>query len=628
MPGLKLQLNLNKVFLKTIPLSLWFVGAISAQRSDYWQIETNYDMHVRLDDAKHQLAGQQKLTLTNHSPDTLFALYYHLYFNAFQPNSAMDFRSRWLPDPDRRVGNRIAALTEDQIGFQKVTSIQLNGQSIPFKVVGTILEVSLPTPILPGQSAVIDMVFQSQVPIQIRRSGRNSADGIDYSMTQWYPKLSAYDAQGWHADPYIGREFYGNFGRFEVTLDLPAKYVVGATGVLQNPQEIGMGYGSKSPNFVPKEKGRQVWKFKAEKVHDFAWAADPDYQHDQLEVPGGPVIHFLYQPQNNLENWKKLQTYMVPFFQNMAQYFGHYPYPVFSFIEGGDGGMEYPMATLITSRGALDGLVSVAFHEAIHNWFYGILATHEGKYPWMDEGFTHFATELMMDLVFKGNDGKDAQKGNYQAYFALLKRDQRQPLSTHADWYNRNSDYSLSAYVAGAVYLNQLRYVVGEEAWRSGLLRYFEVWKFKHPDPWDFLRIMERTSQLELDWYHEQFVYSLQTIDYRVTASEEKGKATIVLERKGGFPMPIDLMVRLKSGKKLAYYIPLELMRGGKKEKIQGEETTVLPAWEWVFTSYRIPLAFGLDQVADIEIDPSRHMADIDPQDNLWKAEEKAKTKP
>lgn len=165
----------------------------------YWQQEVSYTMDVALDRSNHQIEGSQKLIYTNNAPDTLHKVYYHLYFNAFQPGSMMDVRSRNIPDPDRRVGDRISKLTKETQGFQIVKSLKLNGADVDFQIEGTILKAILPEPILPGQSVVFEMTFKAQVPLQIRRSGRDNSEGIDYTMTQWYPKMAEYDRDGWHA---------------------------------------------------------------------------------------------------------------------------------------------------------------------------------------------------------------------------------------------------------------------------------------------------------------------------------------------------------------------------------------------------------------------------------------------
>ncbi|MFI3185218.1 MAG: hypothetical protein QX198_04490, partial [Methylococcaceae bacterium] len=195
-----------------------------------------------MDATRHQFKGKQKLVYTNNSPDTLTKVFYHLYFNAFQPGSMMDVRSRTIQDPDPRVADRISKLAPEEVGYHKVDRFTQDGQVLKYHVQGTVLEVELARPILPGGRSEFLMDFNSQVPLQIRRSGRHNAQGIDYSMTQWYPKMAEYDHEGWHADPYVGREFHGVWGDFDVKISIDKKYVIGGTGYLQNPNEIGHGY--------------------------------------------------------------------------------------------------------------------------------------------------------------------------------------------------------------------------------------------------------------------------------------------------------------------------------------------------------------------------------------------------
>jgi len=241
-----------------------------------WQQEITYDMDIDFDVKSHQFTGVQKVVYTNNSPETLKRFFYHLYLNAFQPGSMMDVRSRTIIDPDRRVGDRISKLKPDQIGYQKIISLKQDGFPLNYHVEGTILEVELAKAIAPGESSTFEMEFESQVPLQIRRNGRNSSEGVDYSMSQWYPKVCEYDYEGWHANPYVGREFHGVWGDFDVKINIDKKYVLGASGVLQNAQDIGKGYSDRKKR--PKSKnGKVKWHFKAENVHDFVWAADTDY---------------------------------------------------------------------------------------------------------------------------------------------------------------------------------------------------------------------------------------------------------------------------------------------------------------------------------------------------------------
>ncbi len=605
------------LFLLACSVSLTW---LNAQRKGYWQQQADYVMEVALDPKNHQLEGSQTIRYTNNASDTLRRVYYHLYFNAFQPNSVMDYRSRHLPDPDRRVADRIQKLKEEEQGWHRISSFRCRGEEQAFTILGTVMEIPLSKPILPGETVALEMEFKSQVPIQIRRSGRNSSEGIDYSMTQWYPKLAAFDEDGWHTDPYIAREFYGNFGRFDVKITLPSEYVVGATGVLQNAEEVGHGY-SKAGNKAKNSGGKNTlqWHFVAENVHDFAWAADPDYAHKTLQVTDGPLLHFLYLPKSNEDGkWDKLQPLCRAFFEEMNKTFGPYPYPQFSFVQGGDGGMEYPMLTLITASGDLSGLVHVAFHEAIHNWFYGIFGFHEGRYPWLDEGFTTYATDLMVHEVYEAGEHPFYWQ-SYQAYRMMVSDPNRQPMSTHADWYNQNRSYSLSSYIGGAVFLNQLRYILGEDAFQEGMQRFYRHWKFKHPKPEDFMREMERAGQMELDWYHREFIFSTHTIDYAIDSVWSEGNKTRVrLERKGLFPMPIDLAWKRKNGPLGLALIPLDVQRGVKTPKRKWNEVLQAPAWEWVRTYYEIELPVPINDLEVIMIDPDQLLADQDPKNNLW----------
>ncbi len=208
------------------------------KNSTYWQQHVDYKMDIDMDVNNYQYQGKQTLVYTNNSPDVLNKVFYHLYFNAFQPGSEMDVRSRTIEDPDSRVGDRISKLKPNEIGYINVNSLKQDGKKINYETVGTVLEVELAQPIQPGQSVTFTMDFDAQVPVQIRRSGRDNAEGVALSMTQWYPKLAEYDFEGWHADPYIGREFHGVWGDFEVNLTIDKDYVVGGTGYLQGEPEI------------------------------------------------------------------------------------------------------------------------------------------------------------------------------------------------------------------------------------------------------------------------------------------------------------------------------------------------------------------------------------------------------
>lgn len=582
---------------------------VSAQ--DYrWQQHVNYLMDVDMDVKTHQYQGSQELSYTNNSPDTLYRVFYHLYFNAFQPGSMMDIRSRHIQDPDSRVKGRIQKLSETQIGYLRPTALVQDGQPVSYEMVGTILEVQLNQPILPDQTTALHMKFEGQVPIQIRRSGRDNAEGIAYSMAQWYPKLAEYDHMGWHANPYIGREFHGVWGNFEVKLHIDKEYTVAASGYLQNPEEIGHGYAEGVK--VKPSKGKLTWHFKAPNVHDFMWAADPDYTHVKAQVPNGPTLHFFYQKGEATKHWEVLPDYTVKAMQYINEHFGVYPYDQYSVVQGGDGGMEYPMATLITGHRNLRSLVGVTVHELLHSWYQMVLGTNESLYAWMDEGFTSFATSETTAHLFGDNPLPHAQVGHYQSYFGLVRSGIEEPMSTHADHFNYNQAYGTASYSKGSVFLRQLSYVVGEDAFQKGMLRYFNTWKFRHPEPNDFKRVMEKTSGLELDWYLEYWINSTKTIDYGIESITYTQDSTFVtLERYGGMIMPIDFAVKYNDGQGALYHIPLRIMRGAKNQEVPQVPWHVSPDWAWTNPQYVIAIPGTPDTIEYLEIDPSKRMADV-----------------
>ncbi|MBL7944082.1 MAG: M1 family metallopeptidase, partial [Flavobacteriales bacterium] len=478
--------RVNQLFPGLSVLALVMMSS-TAFGQDRWQQKVNYKMDISLDHNNHQFTGTQVLVYTNNSPDALTEVYYHLYFNAFQPGSAMDIRSLLIEDPDPRVGDRISKLKPEEFGHLHVTSLTQDGQTVSFDEQETILKVKLAKPIKAGGKAVFEMKFNGQVPLQIRRSGRDNSEGIDYSMSQWYPKMCEYDCHGWHPNPYVGREFYGIWGDFEVNITMDKSYTIAATGELQNAGDIGKGYEEQGARIDTPEGQTLTWKFKALQVHDFVWAADPDYVHDKVQVPGGPTLHFFYQGnQDYSPAWKDLQPKTIAAFQYMSEHFGKYPYPVYSVIQAGDGGMEYPMATLITGNRKLPSLVGVTIHEAAHSWYQGVLGFNESLYYWMDEGFTSFATSETISHLQVGDPRRSHDRA-IDSYLEVAASGKEEPLTTHADHFETNFAYGEAAYSKGEVFLVQLRYIIGEEAFKRTMLRFFDTWKFKHPTDHDLV---------------------------------------------------------------------------------------------------------------------------------------------
>lgn len=601
-------------------VAVLIVNTCWAQRP-YWQHHVDYQIELDMNVEDYTFRGKQKLTFTNNSPDTLHQVFYHLYFNAFQPGSMMDVRSRTIEDADPRVADRIANLEPHEIGRLEPVGIKQDGKKLGWDVRETILQVPLKTPLLPGKSTVLDMDFEGQVPVQIRRSGRDSREGIALSMAQWYPKLCNHDDLGWHPNPYVGREFYGIWGDFDVKITIDKIYVLGGTGYLQNPNEVGYGYQDDGVDVSYEGKEKLTWHFKAPNVHDFVWAADPGYVHFSVEMDDGPELHFLFKGQDStmVHNWFKLAEYTMRTFEYANEHFGKYPYEQYSVIQGGDGGMEYPMATLITGRRRFGSLVGVTVHEAMHSWYHGVLATHELLYPWMDEGFTTYASAYIMAHLFPEEDDNalDKLQRSYTSYFSIAGTADEDALTTHGDHYRTNRGYGIAAYSKGQVYLHQLSYVVGQDVLSRSLRRYYNEWKFKHPTANDFLRIVEKESGMVLDWYHEYFVNSTATIDYSIREVEQEGATTrVTLQRLGRMPMPVEVVVKLKNGKEQLHYIPLVMMHGSKSPEDSEANFVEHPEWPWTNPTYTLELDVPVSEIEWMEIDPSLRMADIERSNN------------
>lgn len=576
----------------------------SSNSKHYWQQHVDYKMEIDMDVNTYQYKGKQTLVYTNNSPDVLNKVFYHLYFNAFQPGSEMDIRSLTIADPDRRVKDRIGKLKPNEIGYINVNSLKQNGTTINYKTVGTVLEVDLAEPIQPGEKVTFNMAFDAQVPVQIRRSGRNNKGGVALSMTQWYPKLAEYDFQGWHADPYIGREFHGVWGDFDVKLTIDKNYVVGGTGYLQGEPQL--------------KGNKKILHFKAPQVHDFTWAADTNYIHDTMQVPNGPLLNFYYKnnlPEKNLKFWKEFQPKVVELMHYFSENIGKYPYKQYSVIQGGDGGMEYAMCTLITGKRSLGSLIGVTAHELAHSWFQFLLATNESKHEWMDEGFTSYISDLAMNEIMD-QDKEHPTIGAYNSYIHLVNSGKEQPQTTHSDRYDYNYAFGVSAYSKGEVFLSQLGYIIGENNLKKTLKKYFGDWAFKHPTPNDFIRCAEKISGLELDWYLMDWTQTTNTIDYGIKSVEADALNTkITLERIGLMPMPINLEIEYKDGTKELFYIPLQMMRG---EKPIESSTTLLSDWAWAYPTYSFTINKPKANIKSIIIDPKNLMADIDELNNRY----------
>jgi len=637
-------ISMRIIFIVLIAI-LSFNQAIA--QPDRWQQKVKYVIDVSLNPATNKLTGKQSIEYWNNSPDTLTVIYYHLFWNAFQPESMMDVRNRELGsnirfnrnDWEPKIADKIQKLTPEEQGYQKMTNVKMNGRVQKTEMFETILKVKLDKPILPKTKVLLEADFEAQVPVMVRRAGRENTEGIKFSMAQWYPKLAEYDNEGWHPTPYVGREFYGVWGDFNVNITLDKTYMIAASGYLMNPNEIGFGY--ETPGAVVKQAAGNslTWKFNAPNVHDFVWAADPQYTHISKKIRDGLTIHAFYKIspdklkalfasfsasdkalyRNSADlfvrvfqrDWETVLERAASQFPYMEKKYGPYPYKQYSFIQGGDGGMEYAMATLL--KGAGDDVI---YHEWMHSWYQMVLGTNEALYPWMDEGFTQHAENDILARVY-GDTTRFPQEAAYEGYFKLAKSELEEPLTTPADQYDSRFGYVESVYDKGAVLLEQLGYITGTKNLDRIMLEYMRQWKFKHPNPNDFFQVAEKVSGLQLDWYHQYFVNTTKTIDYGIDSLwQENNKLQIRLKNVGKMPMPLDVLLTFKDGSKEMAYIPQYLMFGNKPSEDERIKRTICEPWKWTHPYYTFEIGRSLLDLKSVEIDPSKRMADIERKNN------------
>jgi hypothetical protein len=547
-----------------------FATSAFAQPSDYWQQHVSYQIEATLLDSIHSLEGKLKVTYTNNSPDTLREIYFHLYNNAFRPGSMMHKRAQELNDQGLLARFERYKSPADWGGYT-INKVNVNGNDSRFIITGTVMKVTLSQPLAPKTQTTIGFNFFEQIPRQTRRNGWMNTDSIAYSMAQCYPKVCAYDREGWHNQEYISREFYGVWGEFDVKLTVPAKYCVAATGQVQNPDEVKWGYekiakGEKKGIVYPKDYQRSgdiTWHFKASNVHDFAWVAH-NYIHEWDTWSDTVTVHCLYKT-NEEKEWKQAMKHTLAMLEHHSKAIGWYQYRNFYNTHSGDGGMEYPQLIMDMSPNA--GLI---MHEGAHQWFYGMLGSNETRYAFLDEGFTEFLEMVGMESYFGRHNERspyrdtswltrmfipeyDSRRNYYSSYLNLATDGYEEPLNIPHDWAREGVN-------AGQVYfktlnvLAQLEYVLGDSVFWAGMKEYFRRWCFKSPNLNDFKRAMEDVSGTKLDWYFDQWFHTTRTIDYSACgiSSEEQPdgsyKTTIEIDNNDLGVMPIDLTLHYDDG--------------------------------------------------------------------------------
>lgn len=601
-------------------LFAFIISQFQAQQTPYYQQAAKYKMDIDVNAEKFTYQGNQTLEYTNNSPDELNVVYFHLYWNAFKPNSMMDQRvASQGKNGDSRLQkdgiSRLASIPKNEEGAQNIHWVKQNGQNLKFEIQETIMKVYLAEPIKPNSTTNFTMEWDALIPQQIRRSGRNNKEGVDMTMTQWYPKISEYDYDGWATFDYLGREFHAPFSDFDVTIKINKDYVVGAGGILENPTEV-KGYDANAKIKTEKDK-KATWRWTAKNMLDFAWSADRDYIVKSFDVPEGPKVFLVYQNNDKTKAWEEAPAYLTKYFQIMNAHFGKYVYPTYAFIQGGDGGMEYGMCTMILGEAKnIKDLMGLMAHEGAHSWYQQMLATNESMRPWMDEGFTSYAEGYTMYQLFPEELPNPFAK-TLDAYRKFLQKKIEEPAIWLGDHHDNGTSYTYSTYVKGELYLVELGYIIGEQNLAETLKQYYDQWSMKHPTDRDFLHIAQKVSGMDLKWFHHYWINTTKTIDYGIKDVKYDAKSTtITLVNNGQVPMPIDFSIMTTDKKIVTYQIPTNLTHTWKSKDAYGDFKTVA-YWPFTQKEYTLTIPYTKSQLSVLGIDFSQRIADVNMGDNF-----------
>jgi hypothetical protein len=581
---MKIQLGLAGLLVlvsvtSTAAQSTIYRSASGKPGPHYWQQRVDYRIDATLDTDNNELRGQERITYTNRSPDTLTYIWLHVEQNMCAPGS---ITNKLNQPPLVFLTSVFDFSCKGFVGGDSILSLNVLGRAANYVLDGTTMRVDLATPLPPGGMTTIDVAWK--FPIPEYGAGRMGRDGSLYEIAQWYPRVAVYDdVRGWNHEPYIGSgEFYLEYGRFDVNLTLPARFIVAATGRLQNPEHVltaaqrerlGRAQRSAQPIEVisaaeagkavtrPSQTGTLTWRFSADSVRDFAFAASPDVRWDASGY-NGILINTLYRPAATL--WQEANKMARAAIQHFSEQWYPYPYPHATTIEGPIEGMEYPMLTFVPKGVSREDLQWVLMHEFGHEWFPMIVGSNERLYPWMDEGFNSFIDLEAAQRYFAGTAYADTIVTNLlHLYEEHAIEGKEQPLSLRpidvhdVMWY---------AYKKPELMMHLLRYeVLGKDRFDAAFREYIRTWAFKHPTPEDFFRTMRNHTGVELDWFWRDWIYTTARLDQAIDAivTWPDANQSVVVVNKGTMRMPAELKLTYADGSTENIRLPVDMWNLG-----------------------------------------------------------------
>ncbi|MCB0395423.1 MAG: M1 family metallopeptidase [Flavobacteriales bacterium] len=630
--------------------------------ADYWQQDVHYTIHARIDEVSDVIEATETLVYTNNSPDELPFVYFHLYQNAFQPGS-------YYEKMEAAAGRRYSYNPYELNGLgTKVKEIKSAGQDLKTETDNTVMKVFLNKPLKPGESITFDIAFTTYFGLYDGRGGALtnyamrrrmkrflSGNFKHYDGVHWYPRISVYDHKfGWTTDQHLGREFYGDYGTYDVELDFANDMVLDATGFLLNRDEVLppalrekldiKNFKDKPWNEAPSvitpydTTQRKVWKFHAENVHDFAFTADPTYRIGEFEyVPEGQrgrkIRCVALAQEAHASRWQNAAEYAAKVVQLYSEDIGMYNYHKMIVADARDG-MEYPMLTL--DNGGDPGYRGLLCHEIGHNWFFGQVGNNETYRAALDEGFTSWLTAYSLMKLEGDTLPASGAKSKYVRKFKnrdlVLWRRAMQPyidgaidgdlatLNTHSDDFSLFPDIGAgyrNVYYKTAAMMFNLEYVLGKDLFMDAMRHYFDQWKFCHPYFEDFRASIINYTKVDLNWFFDQWMETNKTIDYavsRVKPGIDMDTYVIRFRRKGDMEMPIDFRVVGVDGKIRDFHIPNQWF-------VKKTDATILPKWSGrgiLNQEYEVTISMP-GGIQDVIIDPSGRLADVNKLNNTWR---------
>lgn len=612
---------------------LFVILSFTVSAQEYWQQEVNYKIDVKLDDQNHMLSGFEEFEYINNSPDPLDTIWMHIWPNAYKNGETALAKQQY--------NDRNSALKygdESIRGYIDSLNFKANGNPVNWDYHPEHIDICylvLPYALKPGTSIKISTPFHVKIPSgEISRLGHI---GQSYQITQWYPKPAVYDKNGWNAFPYLNQgEFYSEYGSFDVSITLPKNYVVGATGDLQTLSEIEFleervkvtstnieaGIKFTEFEFVTKKNGIPVSsdtlktiRFIQENVHDFAWFADKRYNvlKSEVKLPhsGRMVTSWAMYTNSEAELWVKASEYLNDAIYYYSLWNGDYPYNQVTAVDGtisAGGGMEYPNVTVIGESEDDYNLEVVIVHEVGHNWFYGQLGSNERVHGWMDEGMNTLnevryvqtkypKNSALSDMLLNGSfhfDGLNHHDLSDVSYRMIAALGEDQPIETHSAAFT-TANYGVIMYQKTGLVFFYLRDYLGDELFDKCMRTYYAEWEFKHPQPEDMRRSLEKTSGKDLSWLFEELIQTTNHVDYKLKRVKINDDVAVTVKNVGHVDGPIEVASTLNGS-----VVETKWVEPGAKKSV---------------------VRFGNTNIDGVRIDPGTDIPEVNRQNNSWKKE-------